>query len=193
MDGDRFDSLARSVGISASRRGALRVLVTAAIAAPAARVGLGSDPAAAKDVTTEQRFGCLRIGEACNGRSGQCCSGRCKGKKARRTKKGRKRRDRSRCVAHDEGSCTTSQDTCATGLQVACGRGNRGGCFITTGDAPFCGQITGQSPPAFNCIDCNRDRDCDDLGYGPGAACVICEQECRFLSRRNTACIGPED
>jgi hypothetical protein len=200
VDDKRFDILARSVGRAASRRKALRTVALATLGAAAAKVGLGTDATIAEEVTIENRYGCTNVGGACNGKDSQCCSSRCegKGKGKKKKKKGkhnrrRDRRDKSQCVAHDEGGCSTGQDTCSgNGLQVPCGRGGRGACFITTGNASFCGQIQGGIPPAFNCFDCNQDQDCVNAGYGRDSACVICETNCRFTSNQ-TACVGPAD
>ncbi len=198
MDSKRFDSLAKTVGRRRSRRSAFQTLAATALTAASVRLGLSEEPAAAQ-VTTERRFECLNVGQACNGQDSKCCSGRCEGRpgrKGRRGKDGRRRRDRadnSTCVAHDEGGCTAGQDTCDTGRQVACGFRGRGACFQTTGNASFCGRIEGVAAPSLTCTDCTTDWDCEDAGYGRGAACVVCESECRFKSANNTACAGPED
>ena len=200
MDSKRFDSLARMVGRRRSRRGAFQALAAAALAATSARIGLSTEPAAAAQVTAERRFDCVAVGQTCNGNDSRCCSGRCEGKKEKKRKRGKKgkrdrndRRDRSRCVAHDESGCTSGQDTCSNGLAVACGFRGRGGCFQTTGNASFCGQIEGGSPPRFRCETCTKDQDCEALGYGRGAACVVCESDCAFRNNGATACVGPED
>jgi hypothetical protein len=196
MDGKRFDSLARRVGRRRSRRDAFQALAAAGLAAAAARLGLSTEQAAEAQVTVERRFNCTAVGDACRGNDSQCCSGRCKGKRSRRSSGGgrrRNRRDKSRCVAHDQAGCTSGQDTCDTGLAVACGFRGRGGCLKTTGNASFCGQIEGQSPPRLRCENCTTDQDCEALGYGSGAACVVCFSECEFRNNNATACAGPED
>ena len=157
MDGKRFDSLARRVGRRRSRRDAFQALAAAGLAAAAARIGLGTEPAEAAQVNVERRFSCAAVGEKCNGKGSNCCSGKCKGKGAKKGKKGKKgrrdRRDKSQCVAHDQGSCTADQDTCASGKRVACGGGTGGGCMKTTGKASFCGQApdwaTAAAPPVL--------------------------------------------
>ena len=200
MDGNRFDSLARSIGRRRTRRDAVQALAAAALTAASVRVGLSEEPVAAAQVTTERRFNCSAVGQSCNGRDSSCCSGRCEGKEKKKRKGGKKgkrdrkdRRDKSRCVAHDENGCTGGQDTCATGLQVACGRRGNGACFQTTGNAGFCGQIDGGGAPNFACATCERDQDCVDQGFGGDAACVVCDSDCRFQNASNTACVGPED
>ena len=197
MDSNRFDSLAVTVGRRRSRRGAIQALGAAALAAASVRLGLSEEPAVAAQVEDERHFGCLNVGQACNGDDSKCCSGRCEGRPGRRGRRRNGRRrdrtDRSRCVAHNEDICTAGQDTCATGLAVACGFRNRGACFQTTGNAGFCGRIEGASPPSFRCEVCSKDDDCVALGYGNESACVVCESDCRFRNANATACVGPED
>ena len=189
MDGKRFDSLARTVGRRPSRRDAFQALAAAGIAAAAARLGLGTEPAAAAQVRVERRFNCSAVGQKCKGKDSNCCSGRCKGKGS---KKGR--RDKSKCVAHDQGSCTADQDTCSSGRRAACGGGSGGGCLKTTGNASFCGQVqTGQTPPRLRCHNCETDIDCENAGFGRGAACVVCESNCDFETNNATACVGAWD
>jgi hypothetical protein len=198
MDGNRFDSLARSVGRRRSRRDAFQALAAAGLAAAAVKIGLGTEPAEAAQVTAERRFSCAAVGEKCNGKDSNCCSGRCKGKGARKGKKDKRgrrdRRDNSNCVAHDQSTCTADQDTCVSG-RVACGRGSNGGCLQSTGNAPFCGEVSriGNGPPLLTCEDCETDKQCDEKGYGPGAACVVCESKCEAINEKSTACAGPWD
>ncbi|MCA9879354.1 MAG: hypothetical protein KC442_16295 [Thermomicrobiales bacterium] len=113
-------------------------------------------------------FGCLNVGQACNGNDDKCCSGICDGKKPKKGKK-----DTSRCVAHNVGSCQDAFDVC-NGVPVMCGRA--AACFKTTGNAPFC--AGGNS----ECRPCQRDSDCVTQGFGAGAACVVCNSECALLS-----------
>ena len=111
-------------------------------------------------------FGCLNVGQHCNGNDDKCCSGVCDGKKPKKGKK-----DKSRCVAHNVGTCQDAFDVCA-GVAVPCSVNDLGGCFKTTGNAPFCG--VGDTP----CTPCKRDSDCVALGFGFGAACVVCNFLC---------------
>jgi len=202
MDSKRFDSLAKTVGRRRSRRSAIHALTGAALTAASAKLGLASEPAVAAPVTTERRFNCLVIGDSCNGKDDNCCSGRCEGKKSKKGKKDkngkrqRDREDRTKCVAHDEQGCTGAQDqdTCSSGIRVACGGRSGGGCLRTTGNAGYCGQIQGgPTPPRLACAVCDKDKDCDALGYGPDAACVVCASSCEFENSRSTACVGPAD
>jgi hypothetical protein len=174
------------------------VLTVAGLTAAVARIGSGAEPTEAAQVHAERRFSCAAVGDKCNGKDSDCCSGRCKGKGARKgskDKKGRRdRRDNSKCVAHDQGSCTADQDTCESG-RIPCGRDSNGGCLNTTGNAPFCGQVRaiGSGPPLLGCEDCETDQECEDLNYGTGAACVVCESLCQTENGKATACPGAWD
>ena len=64
MDGKRFDSLARTVGRRRSRRDAFQALAAAGLAAAAARLRLGTEPAAEAQVTVERRFNCAAVGKS---------------------------------------------------------------------------------------------------------------------------------
>ena len=113
-------------------------------------------------------FGCLDVGQACNGNDDNCCSGTCDGNKPKKGKK-----DKSRCEAHNVNSCDDAFDTCE-GVPATCGLA--GACFKTTGNAPFCAGGNGECRP------CNRDIDCLIQGFGVGAACVVCNSECALIS-----------
>jgi hypothetical protein len=195
MDGNRFDSLARTVGRRRSRRDAFQALAAAGLAAAAARIGLSREPAATAQVTVERRFNCNAVGDKCNGKDSNCCSGNCGGKGAKKGKHGKRdRKDNSKCVAHDENGCVSGQDTCTDGRRVACGGGSGGGCLRTTGNASFCGQVqTGQQPPRLQCFDCEKDEECENAGFGRGASCVVCQSNCDFENNNATACVGAWD
>lgn len=122
-------------------------------------------------------FGCLDVGQHCNGDGSRCCSGICDGTKPKKGKK-----DKSTCVGHNGGPCQDAFDVCE-GVPVACSAGNLGACFKTTGNAPFCG--VGDTP----CVLCQRDDDCVALGFGPGSACVVCRFLCGTTSG-GTMCIA---
>jgi hypothetical protein len=111
-------------------------------------------------------FGCLNVGQHCNGKDAKCCSGVCDGKKPKKGKK-----DKSTCVAHNTGPCQDTFDVCL-GVAVPCSVNDLGGCMKTTGNAPFC--AVGSTP----CVPCKRDSDCVALGFGFGAACVVCNFLC---------------
>lgn len=123
-------------------------------------------------------FGCLNVGQHCNGKDDKCCSGVCDGKKPKKGKK-----DTSACVAHNVDSCDEAFDGCE-GILVTCGLA--GTCVKTTGNAPFCG-----GAPA-ECVPCQRDADCVAQGFGVAAACVLCSSECALASG-GTACFAAAD
>jgi hypothetical protein len=110
-------------------------------------------------------FGCLNVGQACNGKDDKCCSGICDGKKPKKGKK-----DTSKCVGHDASICQPGLDICL-GVLLLCSNGN-GACVTTTGNAPFCAGGTGV------CTSCSRDSECVAAGFGIGAACTVCNIEC---------------
>jgi hypothetical protein len=169
MNGQAFDAAVRRLDHGLTRRG---VFVAGLWAALAARGPL-PEAAAAKHKhhrkhkkhkkPKKNAFGCLDVGQACNGKDDQCCSGICDGKKPKHGEK-----DKSRCVAHDTGICQPGIDVCQ-GIQLECANGF---CFQTTGKAPFCAGGTGA------CTDCQKDTDCQAQGFGPGSACVFCPLIC---------------
>lgn len=162
MDESRFDAITRILGISRSRRLALRSVAGVAVAAGLARLGPGG--ATAKNKKSKHRrkwkklqknaFGCVNVGGACRGKDANCCSGICEGLPKYGSKK-----DTSRCVAHNELDCALGADTCQA--LAPCGPG--GSCYQTTGQSSFCAAF------AF-CRDCQRDADCEPE-FGEGAAC----------------------
>ncbi len=169
----RDESFAPPSAHSLSRRAAL-----AGVAAvfPAAMV-LGVEDAEGKKNKKKRKkdkkpknnaFGCLNVGQACNGKDDKCCSGICDGKKPKKGKK-----DKSKCVAHNVNSCNEAADIC-NGVLALCGL--EGACVKTTGNAPFC--AAGNSECGF----CQRDIDCVNQGFGVGAACVVCNSECALVS-----------
>ena len=71
---------------------------------------------------------------------------------------------------------------------IGCGR--NGACYQTTGNAPFCGKSTFGSAPNFVCMQCNKDKDCVNAGFGSSAACVYCPWQCELRNSNATACVG---
>jgi hypothetical protein len=112
-------------------------------------------------------FGCLDVGQKCRGNDELCCSGLCEGQKPKQGE-----RDKSRCTPHNTGGCSPAQDFCLTDPNTRCGA--TGICARTTGNAGFCLQIPADQ---LNCTACKRDADCT-VGFGPGAACVVCDVAC---------------
>ncbi len=79
MDANSFDSLARLIGRSGSRRAMRKALGSGAWGLAWARLGL--EAATAQEATRHD--GCVHVNRRCK-KSGQCCSGICKGKKGRK-------------------------------------------------------------------------------------------------------------
>jgi hypothetical protein len=166
MDALRFDRLARSLSRAPSRRGVLRGLATLALTAVGLPGALDARKKRKKKRKKKQKlkkneFGCVNVGGRCQGNDANCCSGICEGRKPKQGK-----RDKSRCVAHDVADCPAGVDTCS-GENPMC---PNGACWQTTGRAVYCGM-------AKLCEPCQKDVDCE-LAYGPGAACIICEESC---------------
>jgi hypothetical protein len=166
VNGDVFDALARSQFDSSTRRDALRG-VAAALGMWLSAAPFPGSVEAKKNKRKKPKkneFGCLDVGKKCGGKDSKCCSGLCQGKKPKRGK-----RDKSKCIGHNAGSCQAGFDVCL-GVIAECS--TEGFCFQTTGNASFCAGGTGV------CTDCRKDTDCEELGAGPGAACVVCASEC---------------
>jgi hypothetical protein len=189
MEADRFDSLARSLTQTGSRRRALTAL--------GGLVTLNALPASAKKGKNKKKakkpsrnaFGCLDVGTSCRGSSANCCSGTCEGKKPKKGKK-----DTSSCVAHNTGICSAETDTCTVGVGVPCHPSNPNClCFLTTGNAGFCGSFTGNGSGGINeCRVCRTDPECQ-AEFGAGAACVVLGGVCTpfCLTTGRTACAVP--
>jgi hypothetical protein len=199
MDIDRFDNLAQSVGATASRRQALRTLAMAAVSSVAVRLGVWPEPVDAEEddvdegeIAPENLFGCKNVGDSCSDNS-DCCSNICKLQKKKKKKKGKKKKNKKGvCDDHNSGLCS-GENACA-GNDRQCGeQGLQGACYVTTGNAAFCGRVAPNRPPALTCANCLRDSDCVNAGYPAGSACVVCSNICLFsgVSPNGTACVGP--
>ncbi len=129
-------------------------------------------------------FGCLDVGQPCQGDSTTCCSGLCEGGRPHEGEQ-----DASRCIAHDTSICIADFDLCTSGQNAICNINNPNcQCLRTTGNAGFCGDV---SLGLLNlCHDCRRDMDCV-AEFGVGAACVayggICQSICPGTA--GTACV----
>jgi hypothetical protein len=171
MNQNRFADLTHALISLPSRREVLRGLAGAGFGLSLARL---PHAAAAKKKrkrkkkkkATPNAFGCLNVGQPCQGDNAQCCSGICEGTKPKKGKP-----DKSQCVGHDASICTASSNICTTGVAAVCDATNLlCGCVLTTGNAPFCGDFTGGGDQL--CRDCNQDTDCEEE-FGAGAACVV--------------------
>jgi hypothetical protein len=166
-----------------SRRDVLRGLIAAGLGFGALRL---PEAAAAKKKRkkkprkpTFSAFGCLNVGQPCRGDSATCCSGICQGKKPKKGKK-----DTSTCVAHNTGGCTPERSLCVTDSPASqCSA--EGVCLTTTGNAGFCADA---DIGFTNCQPCRTDTDCEALGFGAGAACVIFDGQ--FCASPDEGCAG---
>jgi hypothetical protein len=162
-----LDDLARPFGKPVLGR---RAAIGAGIAT-ALRLALGHDRRAAAGV------GCRNIGKPCR-RGGECCSGVCRGKSGQKS-----------CRAHHAGTCRPGEDHCREGFTAVCNNGENCYCVVTTGGAPFCGQLD-----VGACTACRRDADCAAQGFPIGSACIRMTGEfcplCPALGF-TSACIAP--
>jgi hypothetical protein len=165
VDAERFDSVARSLAITAPRRVALVALTGSVLTILKSGVGWQTTDAKRRKGKGKRKkiqrnsFGCVDVGKACAGKDANCCSGICHGRKPKKGKK-----DKSRCVAHNTGSCQPENNACVDPVITNCGA--FGVCLRTTGKASFCAGLG-------ICEVCARDSDCDAM-TGPGSACIHC-------------------
>ena len=169
MDDNRFDDVIRA--FAASRRSLLGGTLAAAVALGSATVEARKKRKGRKKRGAKpNKFGCLDVGQKCDGKDGRCCSGICEGTGAA-----------SRCVAHNELGCEAETATCSE--FVACG--TDGSCFLTTGKAAFCADYN-----TCDCTPCKKDTDCEGR-FGPGAACIVCADCNGVNGAKGTACVPP--
>lgn len=192
MDGHGFDELVRSL------TGSRRLLLSGALVVAAGWFG-GGNAAARKRRANKKRkkakpnaFGCLNVGQRCRGASTLCCSGVCGGKKPKQGKQ-----DKRRCIAHSAGACTPQRSFCIVddARDSLCNLPDLNSvCWTTTGNAGFCGTAVGFNP-VISCQRCQKDKDCEALGFQRGSACVVtqvgesCGEVCAATD--NLACIPP--
>lgn len=190
MDTHPIDRAARIVGSNTSRRGALMLglallLTTNTVAKKKRkrkgnkqRGGQTSPPPVVPPPLVFNEFGCVNVGLSCNGDGGNCCSGICNGPAPIPGQP-----DTSRCVAHHVSTCQPGQDA-ITGEAVWCnddfpGSWASGYCYMTTGNASFCGRVPSGRLPCKKDSEC-IPRTCEDPNSPPpvecytwpGAACV---------------------
>jgi hypothetical protein len=126
-------------------------------------------------------FGCLDIGQSCQGDSTLCCSGICDP-------------GTSTCVAHNSGICFPDTDPCTLQAAFPCNPDNPlCTCLVTTGSAGFCADFSELTDlVAEACRFCSQDADCQEE-FGPGAACVVLRGACSPLcaATDRTACFRP--
>jgi hypothetical protein len=210
MDINHLAALYRALAISAaptrSRRGLLAGLTNGLLAV--LPLALGSADAAAKNKKKGRKknkhktppsppqspsppppdfnaYGCLDVGQPCQGDSTLCCSGVCQGSAPAPGQP-----DTSVCVAHNAGICFADADICSVGAQVKCNPSNPScTCLLTTGNAGFCGDLTHIDE---SCRLCSSDLDCQ-AEFGAGAACVVLGGACTAICAATvrTACVRP--
>jgi hypothetical protein len=173
MDAKRFDTFARVMARTTVCR---RLFFGLALSPLAGFVAGGRrDEVTAKKRHKKRRkpkkpkpnaFGCLEVGDPCANES-QCCSGVCEGKKGKRT-----------CRAHDTGTCNQED------IVVPCNNRTNCGCFRTTAGSDVCAALF---PPSA-CAECQRDADCEAMGFPPGSACGLSPIPCKG---GNMACFVP--
>ena len=162
MDGPSFDRFISAIIATPSRRRMLYFLA-------AARFGTFGAPGIAtakkRRAPRPNEFGCLEIGQPCAGVM-PAVAPASPGKKPKKGKKGK-----SRCVAHDVGVCTQGQNSCVQGGGPAtdCDPNTACNCYRTTGNSGFCGNGANLN---FQCMECSRDKDCEDAGFPFGSACI---------------------
>jgi len=204
MDTSRFAVIARSVSDIPSRRDVLHGLVVAGLGLAASSTWSREESAVAAKKKRKKKkkkkkplsqpdqqapplpqpqppfnaFGCLDVGQSCQGDSALCCSGICDP-------------GTSTCIAHNAGICFADTDTCTLGQNYPC-HPDKSTCFcsLTTGNAGFCGDFSFGATAL--CRYCSSDTDCQEE-LGPGAACVVLKGVCSFYcaDTDRTACVVP--
>lgn len=199
MDANRFHSLARSLTSLLTRRNVLHGLAATGLGL-AAFPGWPGDESAVEAKKKRKKnkqkhkqppqvpqspgppfneFGCLDVGQPCQGDSTLCCSGICDP-------------GTSTCIPHNSGVCFEDTDTCTLGHQFPCSFTNPlCTCLLTSGNAGFCGDFKDFDPNA-NCRFCSQDTDCQEE-FGAEAACVLLRGGCSPMcpSTGRTACVRP--
>lgn len=191
MDATRFDRFTRALTATPSRRILLQSLAGVLGVAPALPQG-AVRAKKRKSKVLLNALGCVSVGGKCRGQDTLCCSGICQGQKPKKGKP-----DKSRCVAHDVRGCTAERRACIAGaLLSSCS--DTANCIVTTGNASFCAEGVANADLEDVCRPCRKDSDCEALGFGAGAACVIlrteglCGASCEDVEgNAGTACFPP--
>lgn len=182
MDQRRFDGLIRKLTEEPrSRRGSLRLVAGTALGGLLAGAGFGA-PAA-------EAAGCRKVDEPCR-QERQCCSGLCRGKRGKKT-----------CRGHGAGTCKQQGQplicTAPEPVLARCGTDPDSdcACFRTTAGTNYCGEffaLSGCTDCSRPCAECERDADCEALGYPPGSACApTTTGRCIGLCESGTFCLAP--
>jgi hypothetical protein len=180
MDGSQFDDIMRA--LSASRR----TFFSAALVIGMGRLGPFQAKAKKKHKhrhkkrkpkATPNEFGCLEVGAPCTSEE-QCCSGVCDGKKGKK-----------QCQAHGAGTCEQEgQHYCAAVTVPYCNNSISCVCGRTTAGSNFCGTVL----PPSDCADCQRDADCEALGFPVGSVCAPWSSgNCVGICDTGMVCLAP--
>ena len=156
MDQHRFDALSRAVGASVSRRGAIKGLLGAAVAAALAPLGVEPAAAAIRPDCRKRNRNC-RVDSQCCSRN--CRKGRCACPKGTAKVNGV-------CRPPDNATCPTDPNInyCDVSTITACSGDATGycQCHVTIEGTPFC-----IDPTSTTCSNCTASSDC-----GPNQACI---------------------
>ena len=181
MDQHHLAVVTRSLTRVPSRRDVLRGLVGAGLGLAMARfpiVVAAKRKRRKKKKARPNAFGCLEVGDPCQN-ADQCCSGICEGKKGTR-----------RCRARGVGTCDQQALGWCRADTLKCNNSQDCACIRTTAGSNFCVQLN--VPDEEICADCQRDADCEVLGFPAGSACApfsvgICAGACES----GMACVPP--
>lgn len=176
MDGSQFDAFIRSL------TGSRRSLLAGSLALATGWLGVSATEAKKKHKKRKPKkpkpnaYGCLEVADPCQNEE-QCCSGICDGKKGKR-----------KCRAHDTETCDQKRPGyCEAGNPyLALCHGGLANCFRTTAGSNVCSRN-------LLCADCQRDADCEALGYPPGTACAPLggDYSCADICESDMACVIP--
>lgn len=182
MDDQRFDTLARILGASRSRRSAFKLLSGGAIGAVLLRFGI-DDVAAFNEA-------CRSLGRRCD-RDRDCCSRRCR-RGTCRCPAGTTQINTSTCQSNIDGTCPTDAKinfcrntgfTCGINVNstnCVCYSTKEGGTFCSDGLPPTTGACSGAGTGCQNSSDC------------PGGACVYLGTFCGCEGQANEyGCVEP--
>jgi Conotoxin len=193
-----FDDFTHSLIGKPPRRGFLRGLGVAVLMLLTGRDSHGTQAKQGKKHKHRKKrqpppfnvFGCLDVGQTCNGNNDLCCSGVCEGEKPKKGKQ-----DRSQCVAHNAGGCTPERSFCADNEPFTASVCNlpvaTDICLTTTGNAGFCTSLI-DFDAELNCRLCSRDTDCLAFGFPPGSACVLIRPQEGGQGCSNNSCAGTD-
>jgi hypothetical protein len=184
MNSKLFKGVTRSLTSAPSRRDILRGLAGTGLG-----LGIGRWPAPADAKKKRKRkkkakpnaYGCLEVGDPCKN-AGHCCSGICQGKQ-----------DKRKCKAHGTGTCDQEGPGLCTAPNpelLLCDNSAECACIRTTAGTKFCYDM--RSEAGTDCADCQKDADCETLGFPSGTACAaVSEGRCAGVCAGGMMCMVP--